>query len=105
MKTAACHRRPLILALLLAVLLALGACAHAPVQEMSNARQALKAAEASGALAPTSADYRAAEKLIRSAEDKLRQHSYRAARRDALEAKALAVSAMEAAEQRSPDRR
>lgn len=95
MITAALCRRPMIQALLLAALLGVAGCAGAPVQEMSNARQALQAAAESGVVTSSSDAYREAEKLLRSAEQKLENRSYRSARHDAVKAKALAISAME----------
>ncbi len=96
MKTAALIRPLALAALLLTALTGLTGCAGAPVQEMSNARQALKAAEDSGAKVASNEDYLAAEARLKSAEAKLQKRSFRAARHDALEAKALAIRAMEA---------
>ena len=93
MMTAAFSRRFILPALLLGAALSMSGCASAPVQEMSNARQALKVAGEAGAMASTSAPYREAQALLRSAEQNLENHSYRAARHDAVRAKALAIQA------------
>jgi hypothetical protein len=70
------------------------ACAGAPVQEMSNARQAIKAArDASGELsAPQSLIE--AEALLNRAEDSLQKRAYKAARRDAIAARGKAAEAL-----------
>lgn len=72
----------------------LAACASAPVQEMSDARQAIQAAEQAGAdkIAPSAlGDARA---LLTEAETQLQDGRYYAARRNAIGAKAKALEAM-----------
>ncbi len=61
----------------------LGACVAAPVQPMSNARQALHAAARSGALCYASARYAAAEHWLDDAEFALRGRDYSRARTSA----------------------
>ena len=75
----------------------LAACAGAPVQEMSNARQAIKAArDAAGELsAPPSLIE--AEALLNRAEDSLQKRAYKAARRDAIAARGKAAEALSTA--------
>jgi hypothetical protein len=71
----------------------LSACAGAPVQEMSNARQAIKAArDATGPAAPASLIE--AESLLNSAEDNLQKRAYKQARRDAIAARGKAAEAL-----------
>jgi hypothetical protein len=82
---------------LLSCLLSIGlfACAAAPVQEMSNARQAIAAADEAGAeqvAAPLMAEARA---LLESAETKLERHNYVGARTDATNARLKAVEALD----------
>jgi hypothetical protein len=73
------------------------ACAGAPVQEMSNARQAIKAArDANGPLsAPPSLVE--AEKLLNRAENNLQKRAYKDARRDAIAARGKAAEALSSA--------
>ena len=72
------------------------ACVTAPVQEMSDARQAIHAAVDAGAdrLAPE--DLAAARRYLDAAERKLESRSFASARSDALLAKTKAVAALEA---------
>lgn len=79
----------------IAVLLA-GCITSPPVQEMSDARQAIAAAEAADAqrLAPESLD--AAREYLVEAERFLQQESYGAARTNAVRAKNRAMAALRA---------
>jgi len=71
------------------------ACAGAPVQEMSNARQAIKAArDASGGELATPPSLIEAEALLNRAEDSLQKRAYKAARRDAIAARGKAAEAL-----------
>ncbi len=71
-----------------------GACAGAPVQELSNARQAIKAArDASGELSRPQSLIEA-EALLNRAEDSLQRRAYKAARRDAIAARGKAAEAL-----------
>ncbi len=79
---------PMMAALLLA------ACAGPPVQEMSDARQAIEAAEDAGALEHAPMQLRFARDLISSAETKLEKRAYNGARRDARLAREKAVEAL-----------
>lgn len=73
----------------------LGACAGAPVQEMSNARQAIKAArEATGPSSIAPASLIEAETLLNRAEDNLQKRAYKQARRDAIAARGKAAEAL-----------
>lgn len=74
------------------------ACAGAPVQEMSNARQAIKAArDAAGGSVATPASLMEAEALLIRAEDSLQKRAYKAARRDAIAARGKAAEALSSA--------
>jgi hypothetical protein len=89
-----------LLALLIAgfVLPGLSACAVAPVQEMSDARQALKAAEQAGAAELAAESLQRAQALLHDAESKLSRHQYEEARKDANAAKAEALVALRIAD-------
>ena len=80
------------------VLLSMGlaACAGAPVQEMSNARQAIQAARDAGADKAAPETLSEAEALLDRAQDSLQRRSYRDARRDAIAARGKAVEALDA---------
>lgn len=69
-----------------------------PVQEMSDARQAIEAARDAGAEDLASGEFASARARLVSAETHLKQRSFGAARRDALAARDLAVEARAAAE-------
>lgn len=85
--------QPLLLAVTLLSGAVLAGCAGAPVQEMSNARQAVKAAERAGAatVAPDLMDE--ARLRLKSAESHLRRGEYRDARDEAELARTKAVEA------------
>ena len=72
------------------------ACAGAPVQEMSNARQAIKAARdaAAGGELTMPPSLIEAEALLNRAEDSLQKRAYKAARRDAIAARGKAAEAL-----------
>lgn len=84
------------------LLLLLGMCAAgcggAPVQEMSNARQAIKAAREAGAERVVPQTMQEAQTLLDRAEGSLQRRAYRDARRDALAAKNKAGEALSAAQ-------
>lgn len=83
--------RGLLLALVCAGLLG---CAGAPVQEMSNARQAIKAARDAGAARFEPRQMSAAQTLLEQAETSLQKGDWRDARRNAVEARRKANEAM-----------
>lgn len=85
--------------LLLGILFALSACASAPVQEMSDARQAIQAAYAAGADRVARDTLLSARSLLEQAERELESGRYREARRNALDARTKAMLAREQAEQ------
>ena len=84
-------------AILVVAALALAACAGAPVQEMSNARQAIRAARDAGAERAAPQKLNEAEALLNRAEDSLERRAYRAARRNATAALDKAAEAPGAA--------
>jgi len=77
------------------LLLVVGACAGAPVQEMSDARQAIRAAQAAGAVERAPDHLGRAQSLIDEAQGELQRHDYRQAQRKALEARDEAVKALQ----------
>jgi hypothetical protein len=79
-------------------LLVLAACASAPVQEMSDARQAIQAAEEAGAAETAPEALSDARRLLSSAEQKLQDRAYSSARHDAREARRRAAEALRAAQ-------
>ena len=81
----------------LAGALVLAACASAPTQEMSDARQAINSARSADAAvyAPRSLD--SAERFLGHAAQSLKQGRYDVARDDALEARQAAMKAREVA--------
>ena len=87
---------------LLGVLLFAAGCETAPpVQEMSDARQAIAVAKEAGAAEHAAFHLKAAEDYLRSAEEKLNEQQYSRARYDAKQAKMKALDALRAAEQSS----
>jgi len=88
----------LLLTCLLLAGAASGGCAGAPVQEMSNARQAVKAAERAGAATTAPEQFSEARLLLKNAESLLRRGEYRDARDAAELARTRAVEARGVAE-------
>jgi hypothetical protein len=93
---------PLLLAVTLLSGAMLAGCAGAPVQEMSNARQAVKAAERAGAGTAAPEVMGEARLRLKSAESHLRRGEYRDARDEAELARAKAVEARRLAEEAAP---
>jgi len=78
----------------------LGACETAPpVQEMSDARQAIAVAKEAGAENRAAFHLKAAEDYLESAEKKLGERAFSQARRDAKQAKMKALDALKASEE------
>lgn len=90
-------RTALVIALYLSVLALAGCAATAPVQEMSDARQALRAAEQVGAPQRAAPTYETARSLLESAETLLQAGEYRAARHKAEQARSEALKARQEA--------
>ena len=87
---------------LLAAICSLTACETTPpVQEMSDARQAIAVAKEAGAAELAAFHLRAAEKYLASAEERLGERAYNQARRDAKQAKMKALDALNASEKLS----
>ena len=90
--------------LVLTAICGLAACETAPpVQEMSDARQAIAVAREAGAADLAAFHLRAAEKYLASAEQKLGERAYNPARRDAKQAKMKALDALRASAHKSGD--
>jgi len=89
---------PLLLLAALLTVTALGGCAGAPFQEMSDARQAIRAAERAGAAkyAPDTLDE--ARRLVDRARVGMQKGDYRQARDDAGQAREKAMEARRLAE-------
>ena len=83
---------------MLAALLTAAGCQTAPVQEMSDARQAITVAREAGAEEYAADDLKAAVEYLQSAERFLNDRQYDLARRDALQAKSSALDALRRAE-------
>ncbi len=78
-----------------AALLAVAGCQTAPpVQEMSDARQAITVAKEAGAAEHAADDLSQAVGFLQSAEQALSHREYAHARRDALQAKSKALEAL-----------
>jgi hypothetical protein len=90
-------RRAAFIALYLLLAALAGCAATAPVQEMSDARQALQAAEQVGAQEQALPSYLSAQRLLESAEALLNEGNYRSAREKANLARRHAVEAREQA--------
>lgn len=89
----------LVHGLLLAALVLLAGCQTAPpVQEMSDARQAITVAKAAGAAEKAAIHLQAAENYLASAEQRLLDQQYSQARYDAKQAKMKALDALKASE-------
>jgi len=78
----------------LAVLSFVG-CAGAPVQEMSDARQAIRAAQEAGAARTAGEPLAEAQTLLARAESFLNKRFFRSARRNAEEARTKALEALQ----------
>lgn len=84
------------------IALAIAACASAPVQEMSDARQAIYSAEAAGAMQRSSDTLHMAQRLLQEAQIRLEAGAYDDARQHALDARNAAIKAREQAAARFP---
>lgn len=93
---------PRLLGLLFITHFLLG-CAAIPVQEMSDARQAVEAAEAAGAANLAPDDYQRAVILLRNAEAEWAMGDYDAAHESAAQAKRLALKAQQQAQQKAQE--
>lgn len=87
----------------LAGLLVLAGCQSAPVQEMSDARQAISVAKKAGAEELAPQDLQTAMDYLDSAESFINERRYDKARRDAVSAKASALDALRASSDKTSD--
>lgn len=78
---------------MIVLLSVLAGCATAPVQEMSDARQAIQAAQQAGAVNHAPLPLTEAKRLLDKAEKELELGDYGAARRNATSAKQRALKA------------
>jgi hypothetical protein len=88
----------------LALVAGAAACAGYPVQELSDARQTLRAAEAAGAVAVAPDRMAAARDDLQRAEERIRARDYRGARRDAEAAHESAAEALAATQRAAAPR-
>jgi hypothetical protein len=88
---------PLLLATLVAGVMLAG-CAGAPLQEMSDARQAVRAAERAGAEKHAPEPLAEARQLVEQARLNMQKGEYKAAREDAERAREKATEARRLAE-------
>jgi hypothetical protein len=87
-----------LIVVLVGALCLLGCSTGPPVQEMSDARQAIVAAAAAGATRVSSPDYAAAQAAIARAEAHLQAEEYGRARLAAMQAKHHAAAALASAQ-------
>lgn len=83
---------------LAAMLVVAGCTISPPVQEMSDARQAITAAREAGAAEYAADELDAAVEFLNSAENYLKNNSFHFARRDAIAAKSKALDALKRSE-------
>lgn len=89
---------------LFSLLLMVSACEIAPpVQEMSDARQAIAVARDAGAEAHAAEQLLQAEQFLQTAQERLNEENYAEARRAALAAKSRALAARRLSEMNQPD--
>lgn len=88
-----------VLFVVLLVVAGLWGCSSIPVQEMSDARQAINAARDEGISIEASRDYSDALRLIKLAQQKLEEGDYNQARINALSAKKKALVARQQAQE------
>jgi Tfp pilus assembly protein PilX len=84
-----------LVSLFCAPILLLSACAGVPVQEMSDARQALDVAREAAAGTDASKELRSAETLLQSAEQALQEGDYKRARKNAQASRSQSVQAQD----------
>ncbi len=94
----AAHTTSVLRGILLAAVFVVAACESMPVQEMSDARQAISAAREAGAEEHAADQLTAAEAALEKAERFLTTRSYGVARREAVTAKSAAIDALRISE-------
>jgi len=92
------HRRLAACLLSALVLSGMAACAGIPAQEMSNARQAIRAAQDAGAAQTAPGEIEKAQGFLLKAEASMQQRLFRQARDEASEARRIATEALKAAQ-------
>ena len=92
------RRRAFPAALFGLFLLGLAGCAGIPAQEMSNARQAIRAAPEAGAAKAAPGEIEKAQEYLTKAEASMHQRLFRQARDEASEARRIAREALQAAQ-------
>ena len=85
-------------AIILLTLMVASCVAGPPVQEMSNARQAIAAAEESDAATLAPDELNSARRLLEEAESHLRDRNYGLAQTSAIGARSRAVEALQASQ-------
>jgi len=90
----ATHIPKFLRAAIAVAVLAIAACQSAPVQEMSDARQAISVATKAGAAQHAADQLQMAQKHLQSAEQLLNERRYTQARREAVSAKDSAREAL-----------
>ena len=90
------------LILLICIIVILSACTVAPVQEMSDARMAIRSAEEAGAALYSPVQLSEARQLLNQAQNNLERGSYSAAKHYALGARDQAIRAREQASAHLP---
>jgi hypothetical protein len=91
----ATHLSQILRVTTLAALVLVCGCQSAPVQEMSDARQAISVAKEAGAEQLAPGDLKAAIDYLQNAEGFISEHRYDMARREAVNAKASALNALQ----------
>ncbi|WP_455375067.1 DUF4398 domain-containing protein [Kaarinaea lacus] len=89
------NRKIAVSVIYVGLLMALISCVSAPVQEMSDARQAIQAAKEGGANPDSTANLTKAESLLKEAEAALESGEYKKARLTATEARNEAIKAQQ----------
>jgi Domain of unknown function (DUF4398) len=80
------------------MLFGLAACAGIPAQEMSNARQAIRAAQEAGAARAAPGEIEKAQEYLSRAEASMHMRLFRQAKDEASEARRIARAALQAAQ-------
>ena len=91
----ATHIPQFLRAVAIAAAVLVGACQSAPVQEMSDARQAISVAQEAGAEQHAASLMQLAVDRLQTAERFLSEHQYAQARQDAVSAKKTALEALQ----------
>lgn len=90
-------------AIILLTLMIASCVAGPPVQEMSDARQAIAAAEESNAATLAPEELNEARRLLEQAETQLRARYYTLAQTTAIQARSRAVEALQASQAANPE--